>query len=108
MISLIQQYLKHSELVEVEPREATFSNVAYQPEEQRIILHLLNYRQDLARDFHVRIRALVKKAEILSPDPLRDLRAKVQIQGRESEIIIPELDTYDLVALYPASAISEN
>jgi hypothetical protein len=105
MLSLIRQYLKHPELVEVESREAIFSNVAYQPEERRIVLHLLNYRQELGRELHLQVHAPVRKAEILSPDPLKDTQAKIQIQNGESEIIIPELDTYDLVALYPASGI---
>jgi hypothetical protein len=101
MFSLIRQYLKQSELVEVEAREATFSNVAYQPQEERIILHLLDYQQRLEREIRVRVRARVKKVEILSPDTLADTQAKIQIEGQESEITIPELDTYDLVAIYP-------
>jgi hypothetical protein len=100
MFSLIQQYSRQSELVEVEPHEAILSNVAYQPEDQRVILHLLNYRQELAMQLHIRVRAPVIKAEVLSPDPLADTQAKVQIQGRESEIIIPQLQTYDLIAIY--------
>ena len=101
MSSLIRQYLKQSELVEVEAREATFSNVAYQPQEERIILHLLDYQQRLEREIRVRVRARVKRVEILSPDTLADTQAKIQIEGQESEITIPELDTYDLVAIYP-------
>jgi hypothetical protein len=42
----------------------------------------------------------VVRAEILSPDTLADIQVKVQIQGQESEIIVPELRTYDLVAIY--------
>ncbi len=105
MFSLIRQYLKHSELVEVEAREATLSSAAYQPQEKRIILHLLDYQQKLERELRVRVRARVKKVEILSPDSLEDTQAKIQIEGQESEIIIPELDTYDLVAIYPTSGI---
>ena len=100
MFSLIQRYLHLSELVEVEPHDAILSNVAYQPEDQRVILHLLNYRQELTKQLHVRVRAPVTKVEILSPDALADTQAKVQIQGQESEIIIPQLQTYDLVAIY--------
>jgi hypothetical protein len=40
------------------------------------------------------------KVEILSPDPLADTRAKVQNQDHESEIIVPEIQTYDLIAIY--------
>jgi hypothetical protein len=100
MFSLIQQYLQRSELVEVEPHEAILSNVAYQPEDQRVILQLLNYRQDLAQQLHIQVRAPVTKVEILSPDSLADTRAKVQVQGQDWEIIVPELRTYDLVAIY--------
>ena len=100
MSSLIQHYLQQSELVEVEPHEAVLSNVAYQDEEQRVILHLLNYRQELARQLQVRVRAPVMKVEVLSPDSLADTRARVHIHGQETEITIPELQTYDLVAIY--------
>jgi hypothetical protein len=100
MLSLIQQYLRQSELVEIEPHEAILSSVADQPGEQRVVLHLLNYRQNLERDFRVRVRAPVAKVEIVSPDPLADTRAKIQTQGQISEIIVPELKTYDLVAIY--------
>jgi hypothetical protein len=105
MFSRIRQYLKHSELVEVEAREATFSNAAFQPQEGRIILHLLNYQQKLEREIRVRVHTPVKRVEILSPDSLGDTQAKIHIAGRDSEITIPELDTYDLVAIYPASRI---
>jgi hypothetical protein len=105
MFSLIQEYLKHSELLEVEPRNAVRSNVAYQAQDQRIILHLLNYRQEPEKDLRVRVLAPVKKVQILSPDPLANTQAKIQIEGRESEIIIPELWTYDLVAIYPTGGL---
>jgi hypothetical protein len=105
MSSLIRQNLKQPELVEVEPREATLSSVAYQPQEERIILHLLNYQQKLERELRVRVYAPVKKVEIFSPDSLGDTQAKIGVEGREAEITIPELDTYDLVAIYPTSRI---
>jgi hypothetical protein len=105
MFSLIQQYLRGSELVEVETHGATLSNAVYQPQEERIVLHLLDYPQKLERGLRVRVRARVKKVDILSPDSLEDTQAKLQIKGGESEIIIPELETYDLVAVYPTSGI---
>jgi hypothetical protein len=100
MVSLIKPYAEPFELVNMAPHEAILSNVAYQPEVRRVILHLLNYRQELAKDLRVRVRAPVLKAEILSPDPLSDKQARIQAQGQESEIIIPELRTYDLVGIY--------
>jgi hypothetical protein len=100
MLSLIRQYLRQSELVEVEPHDAILSNVAYQPDEHRVILHLLNYRQRLERQLRVQVRAPVMKAEILSPDRLDDATPKLKIQGQISEIVIPEIQTYDLVAIY--------
>jgi hypothetical protein len=100
MFSLIQKHINHPGVVEVEPRKAVLSNVAYQPQDQRIILHLLNYRQEPERELRVRVLVPVKKVEILSPDPLTNTQAKIPIEGRESEIIIPELLTYDLVAIY--------
>jgi hypothetical protein len=105
MFSLIRQNLKQSELVEVEAREATFSNAAFQPQDGRIILHLLNYQQKLEREIRVRVHTPVKRVEILSPDSLGHTQAKIQIKAHESEITIPELDTYDLVAIYPTSRI---
>jgi hypothetical protein len=100
MVSLLEPYVNRFELVEMAPREAILSNVVYQPEMRRVILHLLNYRQELAKDLRVRVRAPMLKAEILSPDFLSDMQAKIQTQDQESEITIPELRTYDLVAIY--------
>jgi hypothetical protein len=100
MFSLIQKYLRHPGLLEVEPRKAMLSNIAYQPQDHRIILHLLNYRQKPEKELRVRVHAPVNKVEIFSPDPLANARAKIPIEGRQSEIIIPELWTYDLVAIY--------
>ncbi len=100
MVSLIQQYLKHLALVEVEPREAMLSNVAYQPQEQRVILHVLNYRQVLEKGIRMWVRAPVERVEILSPDHLTNTKATVQRNGKTWEIVVPELDTYDLVAVY--------
>jgi hypothetical protein len=77
MVSLIQQYLKHLALVEVEPREAMLSNVAYQPQEQRVILHVLNYRQVLEKGIRMWVRAPVERVEILSPDHLTNTTSVV-------------------------------
>lgn len=100
MFSLIQRYSKPSELVEVEAREAILSNVAYQTTYRRVVLHVLNYRQELEKGLRVQVRAPVEKVEILSPDALNETRAQIQGHGDSWEIVIPELKTYDLVAIY--------
>ncbi len=51
MMSLVRRFLKQSELVHVEAPDATLSNVAYQPAYKRVVLHLLNYRQQRRRGF---------------------------------------------------------
>jgi hypothetical protein len=106
MVSLIQQYLKDFALVEVEPREAMLSNVAYQPQEQRVILHILNYRQVLEKGIRMWVRAPVERVEILSPDHLTDTKPTVQRNGKTWEIVAPELKTYDLVAVYLSARAS--
>lgn len=100
MFSLIQRYVKQSEVVTVEPRDATLSNVAYQPKDRRIVLHLLNYQQELEKRIRVEVRAPVEKVEILSPDHLSETKAQVLGRGDRWEIVVPELQTYDLVAIY--------
>ena len=100
MFSLIQRYVKQSELVNVEPREAILSNVAYQQKDRRIILHLLNYRQKLVNGIHIEVRTPVDKVEILSPDNLSKTKAQVLHRADHWEIVVPELQTYDLVAIY--------
>ena len=100
LAALVKPYADPFQFVEVAPREAILSNVAYQPDERRVILHLLNYRQELAKDVRVRVRAPVLKVEVLSPDALTNAQATIQAKGQESEITIPELRTYDLVAIY--------
>jgi hypothetical protein len=97
---LIREQAGRSETVAVEPRQAILSNVAFQPEENRIILHLLNYRQDRQRDVNVRVRRPVTKVEILSPDALSDRKAPVKKVGDDWEITVPDLRTYDLIAIY--------
>lgn len=100
MAALLNQYARGSELVKVTPQSAILSNLAYQPKYRRIILHLLNYRQALARNIHVEVHAPVEKVLILSPDRLVNSTAKLAQKGTLSEITIPELQTYDLVAIY--------
>lgn len=100
MVSLIRRYLKESELVEVEPRETLLSNVAYQPERHRIVVHLLNYRQNLEKDIRVQLRAPVERAEILSPDHLSETTPSVRMRGKNWEIAVPQLQTYNLLAIY--------
>jgi hypothetical protein len=100
MFSLIQRYSKPSELVEVEARQATLSNIAYQPAYHRVVLHVLNYRQELEKGLRVEVRAPVEKVEVLSPDSLSETKAQIQDHGDSWEIVIPELKTYDLVAIY--------
>ena len=100
MATLLEGYARESELVTVPPQSAILSNVAYQTKYRRIVLHLLNYRQALDKDIHVEVHAPVEKVLILSPDHLEDSTAKVVLKGPQSEITIPELQTYDLVAIY--------
>jgi hypothetical protein len=99
MAALIRKHMK-KEVVEVEPRPTVFSNVAYQAKDRRIVLHLLNYKQDLQQDIHVRVSVPVRRVEIFSPDALSHRQAVVRSVGGESEIIVPELHTYDLVVIY--------
>ncbi len=100
MVSLIHRYLKESELVDVEPREAILSNVAYQARYRRVILHLLNYRQALEKEIRVQVRTPVGRVEVLSPDNLLKSLPEVQKRGQYWDVVIPELQTYDLVAIY--------
>lgn len=100
MVSLIQSYVKQSELLKVDSRDAVLSNVAYQPRYRRIVLHLLNYRQELEKGLCVEVRAPIEKVEILSPDHLSETKAQVARHGNSSKVIVPELQTYDLIAIY--------
>lgn len=99
MVSLIHRYLQGSELVEVEPREAILSNVAYQAAYSRVVLSLLNYRQELEKGITVEVRAPVTKVEVLSPDNLLKTQPQIHKLGDNWEITIPELRTYDLIAI---------
>ena len=54
MASLIERYLGDSELVKVEPRMTVLSSAYAQPNARRIVVHLLNYRQD--REQGIRIQ----------------------------------------------------
>ncbi|MCL5005651.1 MAG: hypothetical protein M1404_03885 [Acidobacteria bacterium] len=105
MAALIRQHMT-KEAVEVEPRPTVFSNVAYQAKDRRIVLHLLNYKQDLQQDIHVRVRFAVRRVEILSPDALSRSQAVVRSMAGGAEIIVPELHTYDLVVIYPGEDVS--
>ena len=100
MAKLIRQHLGNSELIEIEPRPAILSNVVYQSDKNRAILHLLNYRQDRQQNLRVRVRFPVKSVEIFSPDALASKTATVARRGGESEVVVPELQTYDRVAIY--------
>ncbi len=100
MVSLIRLYLRGSESVEVEPREAILSNATYQPAQRSIVVHLLNYRQELEKGIRLHVRAPVERAEILSPDDLSETKPLVQRDGGSSDIVIPELQSYDLVVIY--------
>lgn len=102
MVSMIQGYLKQSELVQVDVPTGTLSNVAYQPELRRVVLHILNYRQKLETGICIQVRAPIKKVDILSPDHLEDGKAMIVMRGGVSEVTIPQLRTYDLVAMYLA------
>jgi hypothetical protein len=79
---------------------AILSNVIYKSGKNRAILHLLNYQQDRQQNLRVRVRFLVKSVEIFSPDALASKRASVTQRGGESEVVVPELQTDDLVAIY--------
>jgi hypothetical protein len=48
----------------------------------------------------VRVRFPVKRVEIFSPDALVSMTATVARRGGEWEVVVPELQTYDLVAIY--------
>ena len=100
MVKLVRRHLGDSELAETERRPAILSNIVYQSAKNRAILHLLNYRQDRQQNLRVRVRFPVARVEIASPDPIASKRASVERRGGEWEIVVPELQTYDLVAIY--------
>ena len=100
MVKLIWRHLGDSELAQVERRPAILSNVVYQSDKNRAILHLLNYRQDRQQNLRVRVRFPVARVEIFSPDALTSKRASVAPRGAAWEVVVPELQTYDLVAIY--------
>ncbi len=105
LASLIRNHMAKS-AIRVEPRATVFSNVAFQAAEQRIILHLINYKQDLQRNIHVRTSFPVRRVDVLSPDALAHRQALVRSESGESEIIVPELHTYDLVVIYPNEGVN--
>jgi len=100
LASLVRPYLENSELVEVEERDAVLSNAAYQAAPRRIVLHLLNYRQDRQQGLHVRVKRPVRTVEIFSPDNLGNAQPVIHERSGYYEILVPELQTYDLVAIY--------
>ena len=100
MTGLIRKHLGRAEDLVLEPRPAILSNAVEQPQNKRIVLHLLNYRQDPQRDLRVRVRRAVTRVEILSPDAILDKKATIQNQGDEWIVTIPELRTYNVVAIY--------
>jgi hypothetical protein len=100
MAKLIREHVGNSEIVMVETRPAILSNVVKQPGKNRVILHLLNYRQDRQQNLRVRVRRAVSKVEIVSPDAISARPASVRPMGGEWEVVIPELQTYDVVAIY--------
>jgi len=99
MASLIERYLGDSELVKVEPRMTVLSSAYAQPNARRIVVHLLNYRQDREQGIRIQVRAPVSRAVILSPDLVQ--KPAIRHKGAGSEIIVPELYTYDIVVIYP-------
>jgi hypothetical protein len=97
---LIREHAASSEAVSVETRPAILSNVVEQPEKNRMILHLLNYRQDRQQNLRVHVRRPLGKVELFSPDSIRIRKPAVRRKDGEWEIVIPELMTYDVVAIY--------
>ena len=71
-----------------------------QPGKNRLVVHLLNYRQDHQQNLRVRVRRSVSKVEIVSPDAISTSQASVRKVAGEWEVVIPELGTYDVVAIY--------
>ena len=99
LLKLIRSRLGDSELVQVERRPPLLSNVVSQPEYSRTVVHLLNYRQDRQTNIRLRGRFPLAKVEILSPDALNSKEAAVIRRGEEWEVVVPELQTYDLVVM---------
>ncbi len=100
MAKLIRKHVGNSETVTVETRPAILSNVVNQPGKNRLVVHLLNYRQDHQQNLRVRVRRSVSKVEIVSPDAISTRQASVHQIAGEWEVVIPELETYDVVAIY--------
>jgi hypothetical protein len=97
---LIREHVGNSEVMDIETRPAILSNIVRQPDKKRIVLHLLNYQQNLEKDVMIRVRRPVAKVEVFSPDAISSRQASVRKHQGGSEIIVPELRTYDLIAIY--------
>lgn len=103
MCTLIRSFLRDSETIKVERRDAILSNAAYQHQFQRLIVHLLNYRQTPEKRIRIRVRLPVERVEVLSPDDISGETAVVDKQGHDAEIEIPEIRTYGICVIHLAS-----
>jgi len=101
MAVLIERHLGATEAVKVEPRTAVLSSAYAQTEGRADRVHLLNYRQDRQQGIKIEVRAPVARAAIISPDRLQRAQPIIHRKGTSSEIVVPELYTYDVVAIYP-------
>jgi hypothetical protein len=99
MVPLSLQFVRRSQIIEVEHRDSVLSNVAFQAEKRRIVLHLLNYRQEVEHDLHVTVRLPVAGVSVLSPDAIDKSAVQINHVGDSWELVIPEVKTYDLVAI---------
>ena len=99
MSSLVRKNTKLAEPVEVEPRLAVLSTLAYQAKWRRLTLHLLNYRQRSEKGIHVTVGLPVERVDIFSPDRLGQTQLALHRKGDESTFVVPDLQTYDLIVI---------
>lgn len=87
--------------VNVEAPKGVFFNAVTQSAggRSRVLVHVLNYTRNPARDVKVKVQGKFASVKLLSPDSTRSSARVLPSSGSGLEVELPELGTYSLLVL---------
>jgi len=88
------------QVVEIDAPDCVLYNVVWQKTQNHLVLHLVNYSQQLIKDIAVEVDAKIASIKLLSPDDVKkDIESTETYEDGVTRFVVPELLTYNLVLI---------
>jgi len=88
------------QIVDIDAPDFVLYNVTWQKTQNHLVLHLINYSQQLTENIAVEVDAQVESVKLLSPDDVKkEIESTETYEDGMTRFLVPELLTYNLILI---------